>query len=39
MDRKSVEYMVYDEEDENKRRNFIMTCINAETLHLYAYAS
>ena len=37
MDRKSVEYMVYDEGNENKRKNFITTCIDAETLHLYAY--
>ena len=37
MDTKSVEYMVYDEEDGNKRRAFITACTDAETLHLYAY--
>lgn len=37
MDKNGVEYMVYDEEDENKRRAFITNCTDAETLHLYAY--
>ena len=37
MDRNSVEYMVYNEEDDTKRRNFITSCTDAETLHLYAY--
>ena len=37
MDKKAVEYMVYNEEDENNRRDFITACTDAETLHLYAY--
>ena len=37
MDKNGVEYMIYDEEDENKRKAFVVNCTDAETLHLYAY--
>lgn len=36
MDKNGVKSMKYEVDDE-KRINFITSCTNAETLHLYAY--
>lgn len=37
MEIKIIEHMVYDEEDDVKRHEFITSCTDAETLHIYAY--